>query len=561
MTLTSNRMTNSLPCLVLGTTIAGMVASLVGCGDSSQPVSSQSSQLEPESSSDRDAETAGLPPAVPDDADAAVPEAADEGRPDQPELRVAQRSPAGVQPTVTPSGDYQVPEGTPEQLLAFINQLAQQNPRGANEQERMQDIGRIMQARLLAAEKIITAKPEEKYLRAAVETKLESLRAMAMLEQPNAEANCEKYAQSLLKSSTPSLRSLGQVGSFQLRLDRFMKNPGENPAPIVEAVQTLLAAPDRGEEILAAAGQAAGVLEQAGHAQQSIDVLMKTTAAYKDHPDPQLVEKSLTYADHAELISYQEKLAAVLQDEKDAIPTLLKEIQRMLSGAAPSGDRLAAVMEGAQLLEFSGYLDAAKKVYGMASAAYKQLPDAQLKKEGAAAIASAAKRIGLVGKPFPIEGVMADGTPFTWNDYRGKVVLVDFWATWCGPCLNELPNIRKNFEKFRAQGFEVVGINLDDDPQKVQNFLSSQQLPWATVFSAGDKTGFENPNAVRCGVEAIPFIVLVDRQGNVAALHVRGPQLEKKLTEMLGAPSDPGTGARTGRPARAAARDGANPVR
>ena len=146
------------------------------------------------------------------------------------------------------------------------------------------------------------------------------------------------------------------------------------------------------------------------------------------------------------------------------------------------------------------------------------------------------KRARLVGHPFEVAGVTIEGQPFDWSEYEGKVVLIDFWATWCGPCLQELPNIRVNYEKFREQGFEVVGVNLDDDPQDVQAFFSVQKLPWPTVLSTDPQSrGMKTPLAVESGVEFIPFIVLVGRDGKVAALNVRGEKLEPKLVELLSA--------------------------
>ena len=126
-----------------------------------------------------------------------------------------------------------------------------------------------------------------------------------------------------------------------------------------------------------------------------------------------------------------------------------------------------------------------------------------------------------------------------WEQYEGKVVLVDFWATWCGPCLQEIPNMRKNYARFQDAGFEIVSINLDNDLATVEGFLKAQPLPWPTVVSdQEDEFGFENPNAVRCGVRGIPFLVLVGQDGNVAALHVRDRLLDEKLAELLGEPEE-----------------------
>ncbi len=111
---------------------------------------------------------------------------------------------------------------------------------------------------------------------------------------------------------------------------------------------------------------------------------------------------------------------------------------------------------------------------------------------------------------------------------------MDFWATWCSPCIAEIPNVLENYERFHEAGFEVVGVNMDDDPADARNFLEERKLPWVTVISEDDEArGFQDPNCAKYGVSAIPFLVLVGRDGKVDSLHLRGPLLEKRLAELL----------------------------
>ncbi|HEX5033508.1 MAG TPA: TlpA disulfide reductase family protein, partial [bacterium] len=159
--------------------------------------------------------------------------------------------------------------------------------------------------------------------------------------------------------------------------------------------------------------------------------------------------------------------------------------------------------------------------------------------------AKARTRLGLVGKPLVVEGVTPNGKAFDFAPYKGKYVLVDFWATWCGPCLEELPNVKKNYAAYHAKGFEVVGIALDDDLERLNEFLSLQGPPWQTVICQElfDKKTVEdgvesNPLTAKYGVKGIPFVVLLDKEGVVDSIHVRGSRLEKRLKELLGEPTE-----------------------
>jgi thiol-disulfide isomerase/thioredoxin len=183
-------------------------------------------------------------------------------------------------------------------------------------------------------------------------------------------------------------------------------------------------------------------------------------------------------------------------------------------------------------------LDLAAKIYSKVGESYSKHSSAELAKMANEMVASFNKRKAIIGQPFEVEGVTLEGQPFDWGKYQGKVVLVDFWATWCGPCLEEIPNIKQNYDQYREQGFEVVGVNLDEEPESVQRFFSRQRLPWVTVVSSDPKkVGFENPLAVKCGLESIPFLVLVGRDGKAMALNPRGPELGKKLAAIFNSPS------------------------
>ncbi len=123
-----------------------------------------------------------------------------------------------------------------------------------------------------------------------------------------------------------------------------------------------------------------------------------------------------------------------------------------------------------------------------------------------------------------------EGNSFDLAAMKGKVVLVDFWATWCGPCIAEMPNVIAAYKKYHEQGFEIVGISLDQDEESLRKYIEKEEMPWPQFF---DGKGWQNEFVAKYGIRGIPATFLVGKDGKVAASNLRGPALESKLAELL----------------------------
>ncbi|MCD0487779.1 AhpC/TSA family protein [Pedobacter sp. MC2016-14] len=123
-----------------------------------------------------------------------------------------------------------------------------------------------------------------------------------------------------------------------------------------------------------------------------------------------------------------------------------------------------------------------------------------------------------------------DGMPFKLSSMQGKYVLIDFWASWCGPCRAENPNVLKAYQKFKDKNFEVLGVSLDSDKAAWLKAIKEDGMPWKQV---SDLKAQENAAALLYGVRAIPQNFLLNPAGIIVATNLRGEELEKKLVDII----------------------------
>lgn len=156
----------------------------------------------------------------------------------------------------------------------------------------------------------------------------------------------------------------------------------------------------------------------------------------------------------------------------------------------------------------------------------------QIKAQEAHEAASKAAQAALAeGKQFPdFQTKDSNGKPLSLSDFHGKVVMVDFWATWCPPCREEVPNVVATYKKFHDKGFEIVGVSLDQDKQKMVDFTKQNGMSWVQYF---DGKGWQNELAQKYGIESIPTMFVLDGNGKIVARDVRGEQLGQAVEKAL----------------------------
>jgi thiol-disulfide isomerase/thioredoxin len=278
------------------------------------------------------------------------------------------------------------------------------------------------------------------------------------------------------------------------------------------------------------------LMESNASKEVALALAKQTEEAFRDHSETQVAIAA--WQQHALREHEMEDLGMWVSEEGDSQknPQKAKELGNALMAKIASPITAFVLIKLAIELEQEGSIEVASEFVKIAST---QIENAKgdSKNELASSCEKSIKRLGVINKAMNISTLVdTEGKAIDMARYQGKVVLVDFWASWCGPCIQEIPNIEKVFAEKNSEGFEVIGVNLDQDRSKMEAFLKSKKLLWTTYVSASqepNESGFNTPLAVETGIIAIPFVVVIGKDGNVAAIHVRGDKLAPTIAEQL----------------------------
>ncbi len=238
-----------------------------------------------------------------------------------------------------------------------------------------------------------------------------------------------------------------------------------------------------------------------------------------------LADSKLTAYQVGELVQVYIEPLSQKKDRKEEFKTMLEPYKAKINECLARYDDKSEILEA---------------VAGMADEFYLSCPEmfrpwiAELKKlakaETLTRLESCERRLNLLGSRPEIKFTAIDGRKVNLADYTGKVVLVDFWATWCGPCREELPNVIAVYNKYHDRGFEVIGISLDDKLEDLKKMVEEKKVPWPQYF---DGKGWGSEIGQYYGVRSIPAMWLVGKEGTVVSCSAWG-KLEEMVAEQFG---------------------------
>jgi len=244
------------------------------------------------------------------------------------------------------------------------------------------------------------------------------------------------------------------------------------------------------------------------------------------------LEKSSNEAPMLAYVVYRRMLAGYNVEIRDADneerskiqEKWLAELEGYVDKHALSDDAPEAILQIAIAEEFNGNVKKAATWYAKLIKDYPESPSLPRAK-------GAVKRIEIEGKPLELSGISLQGKSIKTADYRGKVLAVMYWATWCKPCTEDLPQIRELYKKHHGNGFEIVGVNVDADATGIPAYLKQHKVTWPQIHEPGGLV--DSPPARDFGIITAPTVFLVDREGKVVKRNASVEDLKTLLPDLL----------------------------
>ncbi len=339
-------------------------------------------------------------------------------------------------------------------------------------------------------------------------------------------------------TTLPTNTTVGLSKEMQVLLDELQKLDQNSPTPDkgpkaiskynadrVVIIENLIAAAKNEDERaqwtrqmvdgLAAAVQTVGYKEGLKQLQQIRDELQKQSQ------DQDLI----AYVTYRTLLAdYSSQLQSTQSDKlRDVQGWWLAQLEEFIKKYPNSDDSAEAMLQLAVTQEFSGKVAESKKWY-------TRLVESHGATEAGTRGAGALRRMNLAGKELELAGTSIAGGNLDSKQYRGKVLLVIFWSSWCKPCTEDLPQILELYSKYHNKGFDVLGINLDATSDLAHAYIKQHKIPWAQIHEQG---GLESAPARDFGVISLPTMFLVDDSGKVVNRSATVSDLKKALPNLL----------------------------
>jgi thiol-disulfide isomerase/thioredoxin len=307
------------------------------------------------------------------------------------------------------------------------------------------------------------------------------------------------------------------------------------------AVTVLKACNEAADKILAKDSLTKGQTTDAVKAKvEFVRQLARIDASYKDELAslPQLCkDKGLdALAEELEVFNFVNEYMSALQSGNKG--NARKALDQMIAKGETEGKKITKELaQGLEfVLQYAEYAlekDQLAEVYEKALNLFKNAEDESIVRAGKM-LEGTLRRAQLPGNEMLVGGTFIDDTEYKAEDYAGKTVLIDFWATWCGPCRGEIPNVKKLYAYYHEKGFEIIGISSDRDVETLKKFIEKEEMPWKQMMRDKALVADGQTMGSYYGVTGIPTMILIGPDGKVITINARGLALEDALAEIYG---------------------------
>ncbi|SNR29270.1 Thiol-disulfide isomerase or thioredoxin [Hymenobacter mucosus] len=363
------------------------------------------------------------------------------------------------------------------------------------------------------------------------------------------------------KNTTPTTGTASTAAGYQIN-GQLQNAPAGTKLYLAELGDTQFVSRDtatvneKGEFTFTGSVPEAGLYQVKANDQNQVLLVLQNGARVRLTGDAQKLSDTYTVQGSPDSEYLQRVSRSVLQSQR-ASQAAMPRLEQRYNQAAQAGrsDSMAAIQRQAEALQTQGQAEVRQLVrqnpgsvvsafvvsgvlnpeenFGLADTVATQLkktmPDSRYTKSLVARLEP--MRATAVGSVAPEINLAApDGKPVTLTSLRGKYVLIDFWASWCGPCRRENPNVVKAYNKYKGKGFEIYGVSFDQDRGKWLNAIKSDGLTWTHV---SDLKGWESAAGQSYSIKSIPASILLDPQGRIIGKNLRGEALEAKLASVM----------------------------
>lgn len=377
--------------------------------------------------------------------------------------------------------DMTIPDGDAAVLDQFIRKLAQAEAQGNSEAEQTAYAKKVLNTILEAAGRMAKAKPNEEQALMAQRYQLMSLRGLSQLGDEDATKRLAAEVAKAMKSPHIEIAAMGWEAYLASDLE---------PKVRTQAIEKAMS--DARPEIVSVGWRA---------------YLVERLSAWDTQNDESKAAVAAKILDRlkAQPTSLDVSIVQLVANNLDSIDDPF--VTDLLTKAVP-------ILEKSDDKEVKEALEEAN-------------------------LAGMLRRLSLLGHPMELRGDLLGGGKIDWKSYRGKVVLVDFSATWCGPCREEAPNVLNMYNAYHEKGFDVVAVSLDRTPEAAQRYVTENGIKWATLFPTKEEDRYWNhPLARHYGITGIPTAILLDKEGKAVHMNARGPYLQTELRKLLGEPKE-----------------------